>query len=354
MKENLILKPAYPVGFVGYGAYVPRYRLPASEVSRIWTDGKGGLPVKEKAVPGLDEDVVTMSIEASRNAMKRAGISASEIRAVWVGSESHPYAVKPTSTLVAEAIGAVPNVQAADWEFACKAGTEAMVAAIGFIGSKMARYALAVGMDTAQGKPGDALEYTAGAGGAAYVLGPADECLAVVDYTYSFVTDTPDFWRRADQKYPEHGQRFTGDPAYFRHITEAGKALMEETDTSPQDYQYAVFHQPNTKFPQRVGKMLGFTPEQIAPGLLVPVIGNTYAGAAIIGLTAVLDIAKPGDRILLVSFGSGAGSDAFAITVTEAINRRRNLAPLTQDYINRRTEIDYATYARMRGKLVVK
>jgi hydroxymethylglutaryl-CoA synthase len=312
------------------------------------------MPVKEKSVPGLDEDVVTMSVEAARNALDRAGIAPNQIRAVWVGSESHPYAVKPTSTIVAEAIGAVPNVQAADWQFACKAGTEAMVAAIGFIGSSMADYALAIGMDTAQGRPGDALEYTAGAGGAAFLLGPEADSLAVIESTYSFVTDTPDFWRRAYQKYPEHGQRFTGEPAYFKHITEAAKALMEATGTSPTDYQYAVFHQPNAKFPQRVASQLGFSKEQIAPGLLVPVIGNTYAGAAIIGLTAILDIAQPGDRILMVSFGSGAGSDAFAIRVTEAIEERRDLAPHTQDYIARRTEIDYATYTRMRGKLVTK
>lgn len=352
--ENILLKPSRPVGIIGYGAYVPRYRLPATEVSRIWTDGQGGLPIKEKSVPGLDEDVVTMSIEAARNALKRAGVSSRDIRAVWVGSESHPYAVKPTSTIVAEAIGAVPNVQAADWEFACKAGTEAMVAGIGFVGSNMARYALAIGMDTAQGRPGDALEYTAGAGGAAYLLGPADEALAVIDSTYSFVTDTPDFWRRAYQKYPEHGQRFTGEPAYFKHISEAAQALMEATHTTPADYQYAVFHQPNAKFPQRVAAQLGFRKEQIAPGLLVPVIGNTYAGAAMIGLTATLDVARPGDRILMVSFGSGAGSDAFALTATEALSERQKLAPLTADYIARRTEIDYATYVRMRGKLVMK
>ena len=352
--ENLLLKPSRPVGIVGYGAYVPRYRLPASEVARIWTAGESGLPIKEKAVPGLDEDVATMSIEAARNALKRAGIAPNEIRAVWVGSESHPYAVKPTSTLVAEAIGATPHIQAADWEFACKAGTEAMVAAIGFVGSGMAHYALAIGMDTAQGKPGDALEYTAGAGGAAYLLGPAEESLAIIEATYSFVTDTPDFWRRAYQKYPEHGQRFTGEPAYFKHITEAGQALMDATHTTPADYKYAVFHQPNTKFPQRVASMLGFSKEQIAPGLLVPVIGNTYAGAAIIGLTAILDIAEEGDRILMVSFGSGAGSDAFTITVTRAIQERRDRAPRTLDYIARRTEIDYATYARLRGKLTMK
>lgn len=352
--DNLLLKPVRPVGIIGYGAYVPRYRLPASEVARVWTEGQSALPIKEKSVPGLDEDVATMSIEAARNAMLRAGVSPSEIRAVWVGSESHPYAVKPTSTLVAEAIGAVPNVQAADWQFACKAGTEAIVAAIGLVGSGMAHYALAIGMDTAQGKPGDALEYTAGAGGAAYLLGPAAEALAIIDASYSFVTDTPDFWRRPSAKYPEHGQRFTGEPAYFKHITNAAQTLLEATGTQASDYRYAVFHQPNTKFPQRVAGMLGFTKEQIADGLLVPVIGNTYAGAAIIGLSAILDKAEPGDKILMVSFGSGAGSDAFALTVTGAITERRDRAPHTRDYIARRTVIDYATYARYRGKITMK
>jgi hydroxymethylglutaryl-CoA synthase len=354
MSDQRLLKSSQPVGIVGYGAYVPRYRLPAAEVSRIWTGGRGGLPVKEKAVAGIDEDVATMSIEAARNALARSEIDPDQLRAVWVGSESHPYAVKPTSTIVAEAIGAVPNVQAADWQFACKAGTEAMVAAIGFVGSGMAPYAMAIGMDIAQGKPGDALEYTAAAGGAAFILGGAQESLAEINATYSYVTDTPDFWRRAYQKYPEHGQRFTGEPAYFAHITAAAKALMDAMDTTAADYQYAVFHQPNTKFPQRAAKSLGFTPEQIEPGLLVPVIGNTYAGASMIGLSAVLDIAQPGDHILLVSFGSGAGSDAFDLTVTEAILERQSRAPKTQDYVARRTEIDYATYSRLRGKLVMK
>jgi len=349
-----LLRPSRPVGIVGYGAYVPRYRVLGSEIAKVWTGKESGSPVKEKSVPGLDEDVATMSIEAARNALARARIDPSELRAVWVGSESHPYAVKPTSTIVAEAIGAVPHTQAADWQFACKAGTEAMVAAIGLVGSGMARYTLAIGMDTAQGRPGDALEYTAGAGGAAFVLGPAEESLAVIEATYSYVTDTPDFWRRQEQKYPEHGQRFTGEPAYFKHISEAGRFMLDATQTSAADYKYAVFHQPNPKFPERVAASLGFSKEQIQVGLLVPYIGNTYAGAAIIGLTAVLDIAEPGDRILVVSYGSGAGSDAFAIRVTDAVLERRDLALKTQEYIARRTPIDYATYVRFRGKLAMK
>ncbi|KPL16685.1 MAG: hypothetical protein AMJ93_15540 [Anaerolineae bacterium SM23_84] len=320
------MKPTRDVGIVGYGAYVPRYRLPASEVSRVWTEGHGGLPVEEKSVPGLDEDTATMAIEAARNAMARGGISPQALRAVWVGSESHPYAVKPTSTIVAEAIGATPQVSAADWEFACKAGTEALQAAIAFVGSGMADYAMAIGMDTAQGRPGDALEYTAAAGGAAYIIGPREQSLAYLEGSCSYVTDTPDFFRRAYQHYPEHAGRFTGQPAYFKHTTNAVKMLLDDLSVAPSDFAAAVFHQPNTKFPQRVAKTLGF---------------------------AILDEAKPGDRILIASFGSGAGSDAFSFVVTDWIKERQALAPSTQAYIARRKPIDYALYVRYRRKLQV-
>lgn len=339
------------VGIVGYGAYIPRYRLPGSEIARIWTKGLSTSPVSEKAVAGIDEDVVTMSIEAARNAMARASIDPQDIRAVWVGSESHPYAVKPTSTIVAESIGASPHIQAADWEFACKAGTEAVQAAIGIVGSGMGHYALSIGMDTAQGRPGDALEYTAASGGAAFVLGPAAESLAVYQGSYSYVTDTPDFWRRAGEFYPSHGDRFTGEPAYFAHTITAASTLMEMMNTAPADYDYAVFHQPNVKFPARAAKSLGFKPQQIQMGLLVNEIGNVYSGSCMIGLTAILDIAAPGERILMVSYGSGAGSDAFDLRVTDKIEERPPLLPTTRDYLKRRAEIDYATYARYRDKL---
>lgn len=350
--EPTILKPDRDVGIIGYGAYVPRYRLPASEVERVWMGGEGGTPIKEKSVPGLDEDVVTMSLEAARNALARAdGVDAALIRAVWVGSESHPYAVKPTSTIVAEAIGATPHTQAGDWEFACKAGTEAIQAAIGFVGSQMADYALAIGSDIAQARPADALEYTAAAGSAAYLIGPAEEASAVFEGSLSYATDTPDFWRRAYQRYPSHGARFTGEPAYFKHTIAAAQELMEALGTKPEDYAYAVFHQPNLKFPRDAAEDLGFAPEQIEPGLLVGVIGNTYAGSSLVGFSAVLDMAAAGDRILLVSYGSGAGSDAFAFRVTKALSERRSLAPATLDYVSRRKGIDYGTYVRYRGKL---
>lgn len=347
----MLNQPIRPVGIVGYGAYVPRYRLPGSEISRVWTEGNSKSPVREKSVPGLDEDTATMSIEAARNALARAQLAPNLIRAVWVGSESHPYAVKPTGTIVAEAIGATPATLAADWQFACKAGTEAMQAGIGFVGSGMADYVLAVGMDTAQGRPGDALEYTAGAGGAAFIFGPAEAALVQIQRTLSYVSDTTDFWRRPSTHYPSHAERFSGDPGYFGHVMPAAQEMMAAMGTTPASYDYVVFHQPNPKFPTRAMAELGFTAAQWKTGLLVPEIGNTYAGAAIIGLSAVLDEAKPGQRILMVSYGSGAGSDAFDLLVTERIVAVQKAAPTTRDYIKRRVPIDYAQYVRLRRKL---
>ncbi len=168
------------------------------------------------------------------------------------------------------------------------------------------------------------------------------------------MTDTPDFWRREHQIYPEHGQRFTGEPAYFHHIIAASQTVMDSARLKPEDFDYAIFHQPNEKFPRRVAKHLGFKPEQIETGLLSPIIGNTYAGSSLVGLTAVFDTAKPGQRILITSYGSGAGSDSFILTTQEALLERRQRAASTQAYINRRTEIDYAIYTRFRNKIAMK
>jgi hydroxymethylglutaryl-CoA synthase len=341
-------------GIVSYGAYIPRYRIKIEEIAKVWGDNPNsiidGLMVYEKSVPDMDEDTITIAVEAARNAVNRANVNPEKIGAVFTGSESHPYAVKPTSTIVAEAIGATPNLTAADFEFACKAGTAAIQACVGMTESDMIDLGLAIGADVSQGAPGDALEYTAAAGGVACIIGK-ENIVAKIESTYSFTTDTPDFWRREGQPYPEHGGRFTGEPGYFKHVTSAASGLMERLGTKPSDYNYAVFHQPNGKFPTRVAKMLGFSGEQIKPGLVVSRLGNTYSGSCMMGLAAILDIAKPGDRIFMTAFGSGAGSDAFSFSVTDRIDEIRNGAPSVEELLANPVYINYATYAKHKGKI---
>lgn len=306
--------------------------------------------VAEKSVPGPDEDTATISVTAARHAMEMAQIDPADVGAIYVGSESHPYAVKPTATIVADAIEASPFLTAADLEFACKAGTAGMQICMGLVLSDMVKYGLAIGADTSQGAPGDALEYTAAAGGAAYIIGK-ENVVAEIEKTSSFTTDTPDFWRREGESYPKHGGRFTGKPAYFRHVIESTQHLMNETGVEPKDIDYAVFHQPNGKFPRQAAKKLGFSKEQIEPGLLVGKIGNTYSGATPLGLAAILDIAKPDQKILATSYGSGAGSDSFLLTTTDKLKEARKRKPPVSKYIDDTDYIDYGTYAKFRGKL---
>ena len=345
------------LGIVSYGVYVPDYRLRVEEIANTWGMNANaiskGLNVESKSVPAPDEDVVTISVEAARQAMRRCQckIDPKDIGAIYVGSESHPYAVKPTATIVAEALNATPNLTAADFEFACKAGTAAIQTCMGLVGSEMIKYGLAIGADTAQGAPGNMLEYTAAAGGCAVIIGK-DNIIAEINETLSYTTDTPDFWRREGMKYPSHGERFTGKPAYFKHIVNCGKELMEKCGTNPSDYAHVVFHQPNGKFPINVSHMLGFDKEQIKLGLLTPIIGNTYSGASMLGLAAILDKSKPGDRIFVVSYGSGAGSDGFDITVNDSITSYNETDECKLEKMIRSSKfIDYATYVKFREKL---
>jgi hydroxymethylglutaryl-CoA synthase len=340
------------IGIVGYGGYIPRFRISVDEIARVWgenaVDIKKGLLVEEKSVPDIDEDTITISVEAGKNALSKARIDRKKIGALYIGSESHPYIVKPSGTVVAEALGLSKEIMIADFEFACKAGTAAMQCCYGLVKAREIEYGMAIGADTAQGRPGDALEYTAAAGAAAFIIG--NNPLASIEGTYSFTTDTTDFWRREGEDYPKHGARFTGKPAYFRHVLAATRGLMEKLSLKPSDFNYVVFHMPNGKFPIKAAKILGFSMDQLKTSLIIKYIGNSYSASSPLGLCAVMDKAKPGDRILLTSYGSGAGSDSFSLVVTEKI-LECECTPKIEDYIKNKVNIDYGMYVRLRSKL---
>ena len=342
------------VGIVSYGTYIPKYRIKTEETAKVWEEDSkeilSQLQVNAKSVPGPDEDVVTMSVESAKNAVNRWGGDCMEIGAIYVGSESHPYAVKPTATFVAAALDTEESLTAADLEFACKAGTAGMQMCFGLAKSDMLKYGLAIGADSSQARPRDPLEYTAGAGSAAFLIGK-ERIIAELEGTSSITTDMPDFWRREGAEFPSHGNRFTGAPAYFDHVIKASKRLMEKLGTQPSDYKYVTFHQPNTKFPLSAAKMLGFSKEQINLSLVCKEVGNSYSASSMIGLAQILNHSEPGDRIFITSYGSGAGSDAFSFLVTELIENMKTYPYNVDYYLNRKKYIDYGTYARFKGVL---
>lgn len=337
-----------PVGIVAYGAAIPHHHILTTDIESA--HGKSGvgigraLGVRAKGFPSVDEDAVTLATDAAYQAISRSTQSNGEIGAVFIGSESHPYAVKPSGTIVKQALGLSSEIAIADLQFACKAGTQAMQIAAQYVAAKSVKTALAIGTDTAQARPGDALEYTAGAGAGAFLLGRTS-LVARLIASVSVATDTPDFWRRPQQPYPEHAGRFTGEPAYFAHVTMATCKLLEECGLRSDHIDFVAFHTPNAKFPTQVAKQLGFAEQQLRHSLIVREIGNTYAAATPLALVSILDHAQAHQKILITSYGSGAGADAFLLETLPALPRQRKTwNHLLADQIAARTPSDYQTY----------
>lgn len=343
------------VSIQGYGVYIPKYRLKVEEVAQVW--GKNSqqveksLGLKEKSIAAFDEDTVTMAYEAVVNAIQRADVKPQDIDVLFTGSESHPYAVNPTSTIVAEFLGIGRNYLSADLEFACKAATTGLINIAALIASGMATTGVAVGADAAQAKPHDILEYTAASAAAAFILTKKnnDSIADLVDFS-SYSSDTPDFWRRDGIPYPSHGGRFT-QAAYFAHIEGAAKRLLDKLKLTPKDFAYCVFHMPNGKFPREIAKKLGFTPEQLAPSLVIDHIGNPYSASSFLGLSSVLDEARPNQLIFMVSYGSGAGSDAFVFKTCKGVSQKRTKSPRLADYLKQTRYISYIQYLKFGRKI---
>jgi hydroxymethylglutaryl-CoA synthase len=343
-------------GIIGFGSYIPKFRIKIEDIAVANNQNieliKSALLINEKSVPNKDEDAITISIEASKTALQRANIAKTKIGAVFMGSESHPYAVKSSSAVIGEALGIGENFTAADTEFACKAGTATIQMITGMVESGMIEYGLAIGADTSQGAPGDALEYSAGAGGAAFIIGKEEEqnkgkIAAKILYTLSKTTDTPDFWRRNQEKYPSHLGRFTGEEAYFKHIMSTTQEMLKETGMKISDFDHIIFHQPNGKFPLKAAKELGATKEQLLFGIVVHDIGNTYSGSSLLGLVNVLENALPNQKILLTSYGSGSGSDCFVLETTEAITEAQKTGKKLLNHLQNKTYVNYNQYRQM-------
>ncbi len=344
------------IGIISYGSYIPKFRIKPSQIAHAWgksaDEVEKSLGVLEKAVASVDEDAITLSIESANKALINGVVNPKEIGAITIGSESHPYAVKPSSTVVAGILGMGNDYLASDLEFACKAGTAGIQLMSGLVQSGKAKYVLAIGSDVAQSKPSDVLEYTAGSASAAFLLGKntslgKKKIIAnLIDFT-SFSSDTPDFWRKDTEKFPSHAGRFTGSPAYFAHVIGASEALLKRVRMKAQDFDFAVFHMPNAKFPKEAAKRLGFNDNQLKPGFIVEYIGNPYSGSSLVGLAATLDIAKPGDKIFVCSYGSGAGSDAFYFEVTKEIKTyQKNMQDTVAAQIKNKEYIDYSLIAK--------
>ena len=328
------------IGITSYGAYIPRYRINRKTIFNAM-GFLGNVPSPgEKAVANWDEDSVSMATDASIDCLR--GIDRTKLDGVYFATTSQPYVVRQNSAIIANALDVKPESRTNDFLSCAKSGTSALLAAFDAIKGAAASNVLVCSADCRVGKPGSPQEYLFGDGGAALLAG-TENVIATFDGSYSVSYDFTDRWKAVGEKF-EHAweDRFIRDEGYNKIIVEAVSGLLKKCNITIKDIAKIAYCYPYPREHAALAKKLGAEPTQVQDNMLATV-GDTGAAYSLMMLVAALEDAKPGDKIMVVSFGNG--SDAILLTVTENINKVMSTMGIKGNLAHRKELSSYEKYA---------
>jgi hydroxymethylglutaryl-CoA synthase len=325
-------------GITSFGAYIPMYRLDREEIGRMWrTRGAGG----EKAVAGYDEDTVTMAVAAARDSLRKHGTKPGGL---YLATTTAPYKEKQHAAIIGAVLDLDRRALTVDMTNSLRSGTTALRAALDAVKAGSATELMVVASDCRMGAPKGRLEQLVGDGAAAVTVGSHDP-VAEIEANLSIHSDFTDVWRTEGDEFLRAGEgRFIEEVGYMPIMQEAVTELMKTAGLTPQDFERIVFYAHDPRQHADLAKELGFEASQVQDPLFTK-IGNTGTAAVLMMLVAALEEAHPGDRMLVAGYGDGV--DCFILRVTDNIAKMRH-APLMQERINRKRNIDYATYLSWR------
>lgn len=347
------------VGITGYGIAVPYRRLDTAEIIDCWKNTaieliKQKQGVQMRGVLGFDEDGNTLSVEAAKNALAMAGCS--EAGALVYGTCTNPYDSRPSATMIAEALDLPYTAPAFDVQFSTKSGTTALMNVYALVKAGLVPNGLALGTDTINRHtaPGDLFEPYASAGACALMLGTEDVIAEIEDYA-CYATDLSDGFRVEGERYIRSGM-LPGGPknavGINDHTQKALAAFLEKTGTQIEDYDYVVLQQSTPGALRSNAKALGLPAGKVEPAVFSGNLGDTGSASALIGLCKVLDTAKAGDRILIISYGFGSGSDVLSLRVTENMEKLPKGRGNVQETIEHKCMVDYPTAMKFEYKFI--
>ena len=330
-------------GIISYGAYVPYMRLPLATIA-------GGKKVEggpEKAVANWDEDALTMAVAAAIDCLR--GHDRATIDGVLFASTSFAFKEKQGATIIAKALDLRRDVRTADIGDSLRAGTGALRAALDAVRAGSASRVLVVVGDTRMASPRSALEANLGDAAAAFLVGDGDPAVTIED-AYAVTDEMIDVWRTEGDPFVHAWEdRFVIDHGYRTNVREAVRGLLAKLDRKPADFTRLVLYGPDARSHAALARELGFDPARQLQDALFGRVGNAGAAAAPLQLVAALETSKPGDTLLLASYGDGA--DALALRVEGPIaglSARRGV----RWHLERRGEFpSYDMYIRFRQLL---
>lgn len=326
-------------GIASYGAYVPMTRLPLSLIAG--RPAKQGGP--EKAVMSHDEDAVTMAVAAAVACLE--GFERGGIDAVFFASTSYPLREKQGAALIAKALDLRRDVLASDHSGSLRAGTGALQAALDAVAAGTARQVLVVASECRTGAPRGALEARLGDAAVAFLVSDRDP-IAVFEHAHAIADEFQDHWRIEGEPFTHSWEdRFIIQEGYTPNLLQGVRGLLEKAGREPADVQKAALYAPDARSLGGVVKALGLRPEQVQDPLFGR-LGNAGSAFAPLLLSAALESASPGERLIVASCGDGA--HALAFQTTDAIQKLAPRRGVAWHLARRRPLASYDTYLKAR------
>ncbi|MCD6359179.1 MAG: hydroxymethylglutaryl-CoA synthase family protein [Dehalococcoidia bacterium] len=338
------------VGITAYGAHIPWYRMSHDVICSAMGWMKPSRSVGERAVANCDEDSITMAVAAATDCL--AGICRESVDGLYFATTTQPYLTRQNAGIVAAALDLGSNTRTVDFTGATKVGTGGLVLACDAVRGEGSNKVLLCASDCRLGKPGGSQEYACGDGAAALLLGSGDNVIAALESVYSTSHDFMDRWRMSGEKF-EHlwEDRWIRDAGYAQFIPEVISGLLEKCNLNIKDVAKIIYPCPYAKLHAAIGKDLGATPGQIQDPLLATV-GDTGSAHPLMMLIAALEDAKPGDKIVVASYGSGG--DALLFSVTDNIDKMRGRRGFKENLARREALTSYEKYIAFRNILPVE
>lgn len=331
-------------GILSVGAYIPRRRLQRSAIhaANSWfAPNLRGLSKGEKAIVNWDEDAVTMAVDAARDCL--SGLDKSGVDTISLASTTLPFVDRLNSGIVKEALNLNEEIQAFDLTGVQRAGTSALIQALKSNGTQ-----LCLAADNRKARAGSEGEMLQGDAGGAVLVGEGDP-IATLRGSHSVTLDFVDHFRATGEDYDYAWEkRWVRDEGFQKVMGGAVAQAIEKIGINASDIDHVLIALPGRSLPPKFVKSLGFNPDNVAD-ILFTDVGYTGAAHPFLMLAAALERAKPGETILLASFGQGA--DVMVFETTKAVAKKRSGLGFEGGLVNRSVDENYLRYLFHRGQL---
>ncbi|MBN2224685.1 MAG: OB-fold domain-containing protein [Deltaproteobacteria bacterium] len=335
------------VGITSFGGYIPRYRLNRFNIFSAmgWFNPVTiAVAQGEKAVANYDEDSLSMAVGAGLDAL--TAIDRSKIDGVYLASTTLPYKERSCAAIAATAMDLRTDVRVADFGESIKGGTTAVLAGIDAVKGGEVENLMVLASDFRMGKMGSMVEQFYGDGAGCLVLGK-DNVVAEFKGSYSVSYDFVDHFRGDGKPFDRTWEeRWIRDEGYTKFIPEAVSGLLKKTGTKAEDVARIVYPCYFGRDHKTIGAKLGFKPEAIHDNMHA-VCGDTGTAHPLVMMVSALQDAKPGDKIIMASFGTGC--DALLFEVTDNIKKTSGIGGIKAALANKAELAPYEKYAVFRN-----